>query len=375
MPTRRSPTSPGRMVTERIPQYRHRGPSSTAGKTTTTERILDYTGFSHIRNIGVIAHIDDGTTVTDVLSTRKRHAWADHDQSAAITGRWKNRARHTIIAAYVHWTTSVNLIDTPGHVDFTAEVERSLRVLDGGVVIFSAMEGVEAQSETVWRQADKYGVPRICFINKMDRIGADFERTFDQIRPPAGAHSGGRCRFPSAPVRPGCQRPFRDHRPDRDEGPVFRRIVEGPKSIGSTRFPRRAADAGRAVAAASCSMRFRCSTTPSWRLLSRDGRRSGRGDPPVAAAGDLARPDCSRRSAGRRWTTSACSRCWTRSCGICPVRSTGRRSRGTPQSQKTGLSSARREMLVPTSRFAGWCSKSWPTSMAICTSSASIRAC
>src|SRR5262249_8349558 len=83
---------------------------------------------------------------------------------------------------------TINIIDTPGHVDFTAEVERSLRVLDGALVIFSAVEGVEAQSETVWRQADRYHVPRICFINKMDRIGADFDRTFKQIVNRLGAH-------------------------------------------------------------------------------------------------------------------------------------------------------------------------------------------
>ncbi|HUE12521.1 MAG TPA: elongation factor G [Planctomycetaceae bacterium] len=154
------------MVTERI---RNIGIVAhiDAGKTTTTERILYYTGFSH-----KMGDVDDGTTVTDFDPEEAKRGITIY--SAAITCRWKNDAlglpEHTI-----------NIIDTPGHVDFTAEVERSLRVLDGALVIFSAMEGVEAQSETVWRQADKYGVPRICFINKMDRTGADFERTFDQI--------------------------------------------------------------------------------------------------------------------------------------------------------------------------------------------------
>ena len=131
-----------------------------AGKTTTTERILFYTGASHR-----VGQVDDGTTVTDFDPEEAARGITIY--SAAVTCSWKD---HTI-----------NLIDTPGHVDFTAEVERSLRVLDGAVVIFSAVEGVEAQSETVWRQADRYGVPRICFINKMDRIGAEFGRVFDEI--------------------------------------------------------------------------------------------------------------------------------------------------------------------------------------------------
>ncbi|QDV21193.1 Elongation factor G [Gimesia panareensis] len=132
-----------------------------AGKTTTTERILYYAKFLH-RPGGV----DEGTTTTDFDEEEAKRGITIY--SAAITCKWKGY--------------TVNIIDTPGHVDFTAEVERSLRVLDGAVVVFSAMEGVEAQSETVWRQADKYNVPRICFINKMDRIGASFKRTFDEIK-------------------------------------------------------------------------------------------------------------------------------------------------------------------------------------------------
>lgn len=132
-----------------------------AGKTTTTERILYYTGSSHR-----MGDVDEGTTETDFDPEEQERGITIY--SAAVSCRWQDY--------------TINLIDTPGHVDFTAEVERSLRVLDGGVVIFSAREGVEAQSETVWRQADKYHVPRICFINKMDRIGASFERTFEQIQ-------------------------------------------------------------------------------------------------------------------------------------------------------------------------------------------------
>jgi elongation factor G len=132
-----------------------------AGKTTTTERILYYTGASHR-----MGNVDDGTTTTDFDPEEAQRGITIY--SAAVTCQWKG--------------ATINIIDTPGHVDFTAEVERSLRVLDGAIVIFSAMEGVEAQSETVWRQANKYGVPRICFINKMDRIGAGFDRVLEQIR-------------------------------------------------------------------------------------------------------------------------------------------------------------------------------------------------
>jgi elongation factor G len=137
-----------------------------AGKTTTTERILYYTGKTHR-----IGSVDDGTTVTD---------WMDQERergitivSAAVSAEWKDHL--------------INIIDTPGHIDFTAEVQRSLRVLDGGVVVFDAVQGVEPQSETVWRQADLYGVPRICFVNKMDRVGASYDRTVQMIRDRLGA--------------------------------------------------------------------------------------------------------------------------------------------------------------------------------------------
>lgn len=138
-----------------------------AGKTTTTERILFYTGKTHR-----IGSVDDGTTVTDwMVQERERGITI---VSAAVSAEWKGY--------------QINLIDTPGHIDFTAEVQRSLRVLDGGVVVFDAVQGVEPQSETVWRQADRYGVPRICFVNKMDRVGASFERTIETIKQRLGAN-------------------------------------------------------------------------------------------------------------------------------------------------------------------------------------------
>ncbi|MEW5982540.1 MAG: elongation factor G [Acidobacteriota bacterium] len=132
-----------------------------AGKTTTTERVLFYTGITY-----KLGEVHDGTAVMD---------WMAQEQERGIT--------ITSAATTCFWREHrVNIIDTPGHVDFTAEVERSLRVLDGAVAVFDAVSGVEPQSETVWRQADKYRVPRICFVNKMDRVGADFKTTLDQIR-------------------------------------------------------------------------------------------------------------------------------------------------------------------------------------------------
>src|ERR671928_689469 len=141
-----------------------------AGKTTTTERVLFYTGVSH-----KIGEVHEGTATMD---------WMEQEQERGIT--------ITSAATTCFWKRSgteyrINIIDTPGHVDFTMEVERSLRVLDGAVAVFDGVAGVEPQSETVWRQADKYGVPRICFINKLDRAGAEFHRTVDMISDRLGA--------------------------------------------------------------------------------------------------------------------------------------------------------------------------------------------
>ena len=137
-----------------------------AGKTTTTERILFYTGVNH-----KIGETHDGASTTDWMEQEKERGITI--TSAAVTCFWDNN--------------QINIIDTPGHVDFTVEVERSLRVLDGAVAVFDGKEGVEPQSETVWRQADKYNVPRICFVNKMDKLGADFYFTVDTIISRLGA--------------------------------------------------------------------------------------------------------------------------------------------------------------------------------------------
>src|SRR6476661_550023 len=131
-----------------------------AGKTTTTERILFYTGINY-----KIGEVHEGAATMD---------WMEQEQERGIT--------ITSAATTCHWKDhQINIIDTPGHVDFTVEVERSLRVLDGAVAVFDGVAGVEPQSETVWRQADRYRVPRISFVNKMDRTGADFERTVQMI--------------------------------------------------------------------------------------------------------------------------------------------------------------------------------------------------
>ena len=138
-----------------------------AGKTTTTERVLYYTGRSY-----KIGEVHDGAATMD---------WMEQEQERGIT--------ITSAATTAFWNDHrVNIIDTPGHVDFTIEVERALRVLDGAVAVFDSVAGVEPQSETVWRQADKYEVPRICFVNKMDRIGADFHNCVDMIISRLGAN-------------------------------------------------------------------------------------------------------------------------------------------------------------------------------------------
>src|SRR5487761_2223353 len=137
-----------------------------AGKTTTTERILYYTGKNY-----KIGEVHEGAATMD---------WMEQEQERGIT--------ITSAATTCHWREhQINIIDTPGHVDFTVEVERSLRVLDGAVCVFDGVAGVEPQSETVWRQADRYNVPRICFVNKLDRVGADFWRTVEMIVERLGA--------------------------------------------------------------------------------------------------------------------------------------------------------------------------------------------
>jgi elongation factor G len=168
---RERPTSRGVPIIREYPLSRTRNigimAHIDAGKTTTTERILYYTGKNY-----KMGEVHEGTATMDWMPQEQERGITI--TSAATTARWKD-----------HW---INIIDTPGHVDFTVEVERSLRVLDGAVAIFDAVAGVEPQTETVWRQADRYRVPRMCFVNKMDRVGADFFMTIDMIRDRLGAH-------------------------------------------------------------------------------------------------------------------------------------------------------------------------------------------
>src|SRR5208282_71467 len=146
-----------------------------AGKTTLTERILFYTGMIH-----KIGEVHEGNTSTDWMEQERERGITI--TSAATTCSWTQRPEAGVYKIFDGIKQRVNIIDTPGHVDFTAEVERSLRVLDGAIAVFDAVAGVQPQSETVWRQANKYGVPRIAFINKMDRVGADFAAAIESMR-------------------------------------------------------------------------------------------------------------------------------------------------------------------------------------------------
>src|SRR5437764_1599626 len=153
-----------------------------AGKTTLTERVLFYTGMIH-----KIGEVHEGTTVTDWMEQERERGITI--TSAATTCAWTQEQEPGVYKIFEGIKQRINIIDTPGHVDFTAEVERSLRVLDGGIAVFDAVAGVQPQSETVWRQATKYKVPCIAFINKMDRVGADFAMSIDSMRKKLGANA------------------------------------------------------------------------------------------------------------------------------------------------------------------------------------------
>jgi elongation factor G len=153
-----------------------------AGKTTITERVLFYTGMIH-----KMGEVHEGTTVTDWMEQERERGITI--TSAATTCSWAQRKEEGVYKIFEGIKQRINIIDTPGHVDFTAEVERSLRVLDGAIAVFDGVAGVQPQSETVWRQATKYNVPRLAFINKMDRVGADFAASVESIHKKLGANA------------------------------------------------------------------------------------------------------------------------------------------------------------------------------------------
>ena len=180
----KSVNAPGRQYT--LERTRNIGIAAhiDAGKTTTTERILFYTGLIH-----KIGDVDDGNTVTDWMEQERERGITI--TSAAVTCFWKQNSKpeDAVYKAFKDVPHRINIIDTPGHVDFTAEVERSMRVLDGAVAVFCGVAGVQPQSETVWRQATKYHVPRIAFVNKMDRTGANFDNALNDMRKKLGAYA------------------------------------------------------------------------------------------------------------------------------------------------------------------------------------------
>ena len=270
-----------------------------AGKTTTTERILYYTGRTY-----KIGEVHEGAATMD---------WMEQEQERGIT--------ITSAATTCEWNDHrINIIDTPGHVDFTVEVERSLRVLDGAIALFDSVAGVEPQSETVWRQADKYGVPRIAYINKMDRIGADFDKGVQTMIDRLGAHP-----VPlQLPI--GAESDFlgiidlveMKAVVYKDDLGKEQDVIEIPAEHADA-----AASRARASARGALALRRRRGRRADPRGVRDPGRAAQAGDP----QGD-ARASSSRRScAARRSRTRACSRCSTRSSTTSRRRSTCRRSR------------------------------------------------
>ena len=182
VPSPKSPNSPKRKYTLECTRNIGIAAHIDAGKTTVTERILFYTGLIH-----KMGDVHEGNTVTDWMEQERERGITI--TSAATTCYWTQKDEGGLVKSYVGVPHRVNIIDTPGHVDFTAEVERSMRVLDGAVAVFCAVAGVQPQSETVWRQATKYGVPRIAFVHKMDRTGANFETAVSELRQKLGAYA------------------------------------------------------------------------------------------------------------------------------------------------------------------------------------------
>ena len=299
-----------------------------AGKTTTTERILYYTGVSHR-----MGEVHDGAATMDYMEQEQERGITI--TSAATTCFWREHR--------------INLIDTPGHVDFTVEVERSLRVLDGAVAVFCAVGGVEPQSETVWRQADKYRVPRIAFVNKMDRTGADFERVLEMMRVRLGAR----------PI--ALQYPIGTE--ERFAGVVdlvrMRALLWHDESLGAEWHEDEVPEGLRArcvelrerLVEAACEQddALMERISPAARFPPRRfWRRCG------AAR---FRSPLSPSSAGRLSRTRACSRCSTRWSIFCPAPSTCRRLSASSPVPAPGSSAA----PTPPNLLPPWRSRSSPT--------------
>ena len=297
-----------------------------AGKTTTTERILYYTGRTY-----KIGEVHEGAAVMDWMVQEQERGITI--TSAATTCKWRD--------------TWINIIDTPGHVDFTVEVERSLRVLDGAVAVFDAVAGVEPQTETVWRQANKYNVPRMCFVNKMDRVGADFYRCLDMIKDRLDANVA----VVQLPI--GAESEFR--------GVVDLLEHEGAglgrrhgRELRDRRHPRRARRRRRALAPQLVDVVSQYDENVLEKyvgdeeITADDLRAAHPRTPPSPATS-------SRCSAAPRSRTRACSPCSTRSSTTCRARSTSRRSQGTDVQGARTSSSAR---PTTASRSRRWRSRS-----------------
>ena len=270
-----------------------------AGKTTTTERILYYTGKSY-----KIGEVHEGTATMD---------WMEQEQERGIT--------ITSAATTTFWNDHrINIIDTPGHVDFTIEVERSLRVLDGAVAVFDGVAGVEPQSETVWRQADKYRVPRICFCNKMDRTGASFDRCVSMIKDRLGANAV----VVNFPI--GLEADFRGVVDViRNQAIIWHEETLGAK-FSYEPIPAELADAGGRVPLGADRGRGRARRRRDGGLSRRQRAGRGHASSPACARARCAASWC-RWSAARRSRTRACSPCSTRWSTSCRRRSRCRRPR------------------------------------------------
>ena len=325
-----------------------------AGKTTTTERILYYTGEIHR-----MGDVDKGSTTTDYLEEERERGITI--VAAAITCHWKDATGQPI---------TINIIDTPGHVDFTAEVERSLRVLDGAIVVFSAVEGVEAQSETVWRQATKYHVPRLCFINKMDRIGAEFERVFAEIQERLESHPIP-VQIPIGAGPEGTMGEFQGLIDLITMKALYYKTEDLGSTITETEIPddlRPEAELWREKMLNALAD-FDEAFTEAY-MAHLEGAELTEAQIVAALRRATLTGRRSRSSAARASSTSASSGCSTRSPPTCPARSTGPRSSATtPRRGPRSPASP-----TPTSRSAAWSSRSPTTSTATCRSSGSTRA-